>query len=65
MRWTLFKILMFFMAGMLTAGIFVPWIISNKVLPIWANICLITVLLYAWLCVVDWIVKKSKGRSCC
>jgi hypothetical protein len=53
MRWMLFKIISFVSVFIFVQGAILPWAISNNVMPLWADIILITLILMMWLAVID------------
>ena len=58
MRITLIKGLMLMALGMMAGGIFAPWIISNNVLPLWINIVLLSSMIFAGICLVEFLYRK-------
>ena len=61
MRLTYLKIAMLILFGMLTGGIFVPWIMSNKILHVSLNIILLISLGYIWVLIIDYIHKQFRS----
>lgn len=53
MRWMLFKIISFVSVFIFVQGAILPWAISNNVMPLWADIILVTIILMMWLAVID------------
>ncbi len=53
MKWLIFKIISFMAVFLFAQGAVLPWAISNSTMPLWADIALITVILMAWLAVID------------
>ena len=58
MRFTLFKSLAMICLGMLSGGIFAPWIISNDVLPVWMNVILLSLLVFGCFMAVELAYRK-------
>ena len=58
MRIALIKGLMLMVLGMMAGGIFAPWIISNNVLPLWINIVLLSSMIFAGICLVEFLYRK-------
>lgn len=58
MRLSIFKALMLMALGTISGGIFAPWIISNAVLPVWANILLLSMLLFGGVCLIEVLYRK-------
>jgi len=53
MRLILFKIISFVSVFIFIQGAILPWAISNNVMPLWADIILVTLILMMWLAVID------------
>ena len=53
MRWIVFKIISFMAIFIFMQGAILPWAISNNIMPLWADIVLITIILLMWLAVID------------
>lgn len=53
MRWILFKVICFLAVFIFMQGAILPWAISNNLMPLWADIALITVILMMWLAAID------------
>jgi hypothetical protein len=62
-RITLLKIILFFAAFIFVQGATLPWIISNNILPLWADIILVSGLLFGWVVLIDRIANKYIKRS--
>ena len=58
MRLSVFKALMLIVLGSLSGGILAPWIISNNVLPVWANVLLLSLLLFGGVCLMEVLYRK-------
>lgn len=57
MRFVIFKIIIFFTVFLIVQGFIMPWCISNHTLPVWADLFLIGLTLFAWVVVIDVICK--------
>lgn len=53
MRIVLFKIISFLAAFIFIQGVILPWTISNNMLPLWADVVLISLILMGWVAVID------------
>lgn len=46
---TIYKIIIFFVGFIIVQGCVLPWVISNKTLPMWADIAILGTLGCVWL----------------
>ncbi len=53
MRMMIFKVIAFVAIFIFMQGAILPWAISNTLMPLWADIILITLLLMMWLAAID------------
>lgn len=53
MRWIVFKVISFLSVFIFCQGVILPWAISNNMMPLWADIILVSVILMMWLAVID------------
>lgn len=53
MRWIVFKVISFLSVFIFCQGVILPWAISNNMMPLWADIILVSVILMIWLAVID------------
>jgi hypothetical protein len=52
-----------FLVGMIgIQGLVLPWVISNTVLPIWADLVILTGLLFFWVFIIDQLVSNTIRR---
>ena len=49
----LFKIISFGLIFIFLQAAILPWLISNNLMPLWADIILLTIILMMWLVVID------------
>lgn len=54
-----YKIILLFAALLATQGIVLPWVISNKVLPLWADLTILTGIGFLWVYVIQNIVSNA------
>lgn len=53
MRWMIFKVIAFVTVFIFMQGAILPWAISNNMMPLWADMILITLMLMMWLAAID------------
>ena len=58
MRWAIFKVISFITVFIFMQGVILPWVISNNIMPLWADIILISVILMMWLALIDRIAHQ-------
>ena len=58
MRWAIFKVISFITVSIFMQGVILPWVISNNIMPLWADIILISVILMMWLALIDRIAHQ-------
>ncbi len=53
MRWMIFKVITFIAVFIFMQGTVLPWAVSNNIMPLWANIILLTVIVMVCLYTID------------
>jgi len=64
MRMTLFKIISFMAVFLFAQGAVLPWVISNNLLPLWADILLVSAVIFAWIVLIERLAMKCIRIFC-
>lgn len=59
MRATCYKVLLFIVGFVFIQGCILPWVISNNVLPVWADIAILGALVFLWVFLIDKLVSNA------
>ena len=58
MRWTIVKCIMFLSFAGYVQGIILPWAISNNMMPLWADILLVALIITMWVFAMERVATK-------
>lgn len=58
MRFMVFKVIMFLAVFIFMQGAVLPWAISNNLMPLWADIILISLILVMWSIVIERLAEQ-------
>lgn len=64
---TLYKVILTFVGLLFVQGCILPWVLSNNVLPVWADLGILSLIVCLWIFIIEKLVSnamKRFGKDC-